>query len=100
MNIKHLIWILPLCFLVFGGMGYFKGTLDGANLMVNKCNSRMELTYQINKLEENLLDQTLDLLYTYEENCPEVAKGIENQDIKTLRLEDDEDNDFNGQVIK
>jgi len=76
MNAKNLWWIIPLCMLIFGSIGYIKGTLDGANLMVDKCNSQYEYQNQLCDLECELQDVVLNTLEYYEKRCPNVEMDI------------------------
>jgi len=76
MNTKNLWWIIPLCLIIFGSIGYVKGTLDGANLVVDKCNAQYEFQNQLCDLECELQDSVLNTLEYYEKRCPNVGMDI------------------------
>ena len=77
MALKNLWWIIPLCLLIFGSIGYIKGTLDGANLLVEKCNEQYVFQNQLCDLECKLQDSVLNTLEYYEKRGVNVALDIE-----------------------
>jgi len=81
MNGKDLFWLIPLCVLVFGSIGYVKGNLDGANMMVDKCNAQYELANKLCDLECALNDGAMNMWEYYEIRCPEVYLEIQKGDI-------------------
>lgn len=81
MNTRHLWWIIPLCLIVFGSIGYIKGVLDGANLVVDRCNAQYELGNALNKLENVMCDTAINMWEYYEIRCPNVYDEIISESI-------------------
>lgn len=87
MNKKNLLWIIPLCILIFGSIGYIKGTLDGANLMVDECNSQYEYQITLCDLECELHSSILNTLEYYEKRCPNVGMDISTMSNDEMLIE-------------
>jgi uncharacterized membrane-anchored protein YhcB (DUF1043 family) len=73
MNKYNLFWIIPVITLI---TGFLWGASVSWNIVAEKCNQQVELSYQLNEIECKMSDLSYNMWEYYEKRCPNVYNEV------------------------